>query len=404
VITTAAFWIGLPAAAFVHWRLKFGRDWFLFLASAGFLAFHDPAAIVALLLISSLCYVGAQLLKGSVRWLNWTLILVVVGYLAYHKYLPPLVAVIQGSRKATAADLAVPLGVSYFTFKLIHYVVDASRKTLPKHGPAVFFAWVFFLPMFAAGPIERFEHFVANRATTWKNEYLLQGGTRIVYGLVKKFVLVDLLLTRTAKHVPDNISEAIPIFVPAFSAKELVKVLPDLHPLFAWQFVINHFAAAYVDFSAYNDIALGTALLFGVKLTENFDWPIAATNPPEFWRRWHISLSAWCQRYVYFPTMAATRRPYLAIYATMITMGLWHEGTLSFLVRGLYWGTLIVIFVTWGRVKRSRRWKGGHWALTWTARGFMFLAAAAAMAFTATHQSFSTGLRLFATLFGFHLG
>jgi alginate O-acetyltransferase complex protein AlgI len=402
VITSAVFWILLPIAAAIYWRLPKWREWYLFAISAGFLLTLDWKAIASLLVIASLCYLGANRLKGTIRWFNYGLILLLLGFLAYYKYLPPLLAVIRGAEKPTVERLMVPLGISFFTFKLIHYVVDASRKTLPKHGLAEYYAWVFFLPMFAAGPIERFESFQANRSASFSREQLLAAITRISFGLIKKFVVVDLLLERSARHSPDNLWNAIPFYAPAYSPRFIVDDLPTMHPLFAWQFVINHFTAGYIDFSAYNDIAIGTGLLFGVKLTENFDWPILATNPAEYWRRWHITLSNWCQRYIYLPTLAITRQPYVAIYATMITMSLWHEGNLRYLFRGIFWGTLIVIYVTWTRIKRWKGWTLSHQGWTWGARTLMFLLASAGHSFTATRGAPLGGLQLFLTLFGFN--
>jgi alginate O-acetyltransferase complex protein AlgI len=297
----------------------------------------------------------------------------------------------------------VPLGASYFTFKLIHYVIESSRDKLPRHELGDFLSWVFFFPMFTAGPIERFEDYQQNHATKFTRAHLLGAITRIGYGVIKKFVFLKLIIEREVFHDPKNLWQAIPVVNPSFQTKEFVRLMPSIHPAFGWQYVVNHFVGAYLDFSAYNDIAVGCALLFGIKLVENFDYPILATNIGEFWKRWHISLSNWCQRYVYMPSMALTRRPYIAIYATMMVMSLWHGGSLGYVYRGLYHGTLLALFVTWGRIRRWRKWKpwNGPFVM-WSCRILTMLAASAAGAFTALELDSGTGVRLFLLLFGIH--
>jgi alginate O-acetyltransferase complex protein AlgI len=408
VTSYLAFALFVPISAIVYWRLPRSatvRAWFLFGISAALLATLELRAVVALASISLVtfgCLATAGLKRRPV---SVALVVFALSFLGYYKYFPPLIAIFRRTGPEALGDVVVPLGASYFTFKLIHYIVERARDRLPPHGLGEFLAWVFFFPMFTAGPIERFEEFQSNRAPKFTHDHLLGAITRIGYGVIKKFVFVKLLLERDVLHDPRELHQAVPIFYPAFKAADFIRMMPRLNAAFAWQYVVNHFVAAYLDFSAYNDIAIGIALLFGIRLVENFDYPILAPNIGEFWKRWHISLSNWCQRYVYMPSMALTRRPYVAIYATMMVMSLWHEGSLGYVYRGLYHGTLLALFVTWGRVRRRMKWKPWNGALVmWSCRGLTFFAASAAGAFTALDADASTGLRLFALLFGFHFG
>jgi alginate O-acetyltransferase complex protein AlgI len=114
----------------------------------------------------------------------------------------------------------------------------------------------------------------------------------------------------------------------------------------------------YLDFSAYSDIAIGSSQLFGIRIMENFNWPIFAENISVFWKRWHMTLSGWCQTYIYLPVIGLTRNPYVATYLTFIAIGLWHSGTTGALAWGLYHGTGISVFGYWNRYRRRRKWRG----------------------------------------------
>src|SRR5205823_958189 len=102
--------------------------------------------------------------------------------------------------------------------------------------------------------------------------------------------------------------------------------LNTLSSMQAWRYLTYLFLHTYIEFSAYSDIAIGASLLFGIVIRENFDFPILASNVGEYWKRWHMSLSSWCQAYIYMPTIGVTRSPYLAVFLTMMTIGLWHAG------------------------------------------------------------------------------
>lgn len=406
MITSWTFWGFLVVAAFLYWNLPKYRDAFLFLASAGYVATLDWRSAIALVILSGVAFGAGRAAGRRVRGVAVAAIVVTLGYLAYFKYLPPIVAALSGaSPDAPAKTWAVPLGASYFTFKLIHYIVDASRDELPRHDFWQFIGYIFFFPSFAAGPIEPFEHYLKNTKPRFSSGDVLEGGTRILYGVVKKAVLVDLLLDRTIRHDTTHLARAIPIWMPPFALEDLVKALPTLPPAFAWQFVITRFVSSYLDFSAYSDIAIGGALLFGIRLGENFNFPIFATNPGDFWKRWHMSLSSWCQRYVYLPVMARTRSPYVAVYCTMLAMGIWHGGNLNYVCWGLYHATLLAVYSTWLRIRNQRRWrtKSRLFALGARVATLVFIVAASAFSTTAP-VGVGAGFRLFALLFGFHTG
>ncbi|HVY47112.1 MAG TPA: MBOAT family O-acyltransferase [Minicystis sp.] len=408
MITSAVFWAFLVGAVVVHWLLPERlRTWFLFVASATYLAWLDWKSVLMLLVLSGLFYAVAHVEKRP-RGLTAVLVLGVLAFLAWFKYVPVYVEAVRGRiedpHARAAAAVLVPLGASYYTFKLIHYVIETGRKALPKHGPATFFAYMFFFPMFTAGPIERFDRFHDGRAPKLTREHLVDGTTRIMYGLVKKLVIVDLVFARPVRPDAHSLLDAIPIYNPALSLEQLMGVLPIVHPLFVWQFVINHFVAVYLDFSAYSDIAVGAGLLFGVRLMENFDYPLFATNISDFWRRWHISLSNYCREYVYMPVIGLTRNPYAAIFMTMAAIGLWHAGSWNYLCWGLFHAGFLVVYHSYARLKRRYDWEVDGRLVGLAGAVFTLLVCSAAQAFVATQPfGIRAAFRVLAALVGVHL-
>jgi alginate O-acetyltransferase complex protein AlgI len=137
---------------------------------------------------------------------------------------------------------------------------------------------------------------------------------------------------------------------------DIVGGLSDISTLQLWGFLIIVYLTIYMDFSAYSDIAIGCSRLFGLRIQENFDFPIIASNVGDFWHRWHMTLSGWCTSYIYMPVLAFSRNPYLALYSCFAIIGLWHAGTFTRLSWGLYHATGIAIYMVWTRYKRKRRW------------------------------------------------
>ena len=140
---------------------------------------------------------------------------------------------------------------------------------------------------------------------------------------------------------------------------------------------------------------------------ENFNFPILAQNIADFWTRWHMTLATWCQSYVYMPLIGITRNPYLAVYASFITIGLWHDGTLQWLIWGAYHATGVAIYTTWRRTKMKRGWakKEPRWAKR-LGYPITFLFVAAGYAWTETHNqgTLFDSLRIMVKLFGIDLG
>ena len=262
-------------------------------------------------------------------------------YLFWFKYLLPISTAMGFSPRA--AMIAVPLGISYFTFKLINYALENSRGLLPAHGFADFLSWLFLVPTFSAGPIEPFDHYLANREVRFQSIFIVEGGTRIVKGLVKKFVLGDAVIWACN----------------ALAGKDLVAFAhSDATSAGAtWAFLLLSVLSGYLDFSGYSDIAIGASRLFGLRIIENFNYPFLATNLGEFWRRWHMSLVNWCRGYIYMPLVGLTRNPYVTVTVTFTLIGLWHAGSLLWITWGLWHGLGQVGMQKWVRFAQRRKIK-----------------------------------------------
>jgi alginate O-acetyltransferase complex protein AlgI len=353
VITHWLFWtflaLGVPAFWLLPARHRLG---FLAALSFTYLLYLAPGGTVALAAWTiGYFLLVPRLVRSSARGRFMpVLVLAPLAYLAYFKYLPELIDAV--SPEPVLAGFAVPLGISYFTFKLIHYAVEVSRGRLRAHDFAEFACYMFLVPIYSAGPIERFDHFLGNREQDWRLQSTAEGLTRIAHGLIKKFVIANLVL--------------LPLYGNVGDGGALLERLSELPSWKVWGFCVITFLYTYLDFSAYSDIAIGASRLFGLRIMENFDWPILAQNISIFWRRWHMTLAGWCQNYVYMPSIGLTRNPYLATYVTFGAIGLWHSASFGWLAWGIYHATGISVYGLWSRERRRRKWRGldhpaGRW-------------------------------------------
>ena len=249
----------------------------------------------------------------------------------------------------------LPLGISFFTFEFIHYAADRYRGTSNARTFAEYLAFILFFPTMVAGPIKRFQDFAPklhNPSRDWPLDWH-RGVTRILAGLVKKFAIADLLSAVTTNLNHDAIAVADRRVLPFWLLAYGIKI--------------------YIDFSAYSDIAIGSARLFGIRVPENFDWPYLRTNIAEFWSHWHMSLYRWLVDYVFIPlggSRVAPARIYLNVLLTMLISGLWHGAGLNFVAWGLWHGCLLAGHRLWREMRplpaqeASRSWNVLSWAVT----------------------------------------
>jgi alginate O-acetyltransferase complex protein AlgI len=218
-------------------------------------------------------------------------------------------------------DVLLPIGISFYTFESLSYTIDVYRGRLePIRNFLKFAFFLTFFPHLVAGPIVRASDFLPqlDRRPWLAPQAVGDGLFLIATGMIKKVAFADYLAINLVDRVFDDPS--------AYTAPEV------LLALYAYTLQI------YCDFSGYTDVARGSAMLFGLKLPENFSRPYQAASPAEFWRRWHMTLSTWLRDYLYYPlggSQVAPARAYFNLGLTMFLIGLWHGAAWTFVVYGL---------------------------------------------------------------------
>jgi alginate O-acetyltransferase complex protein AlgI len=225
---------------------------------------------------------------------------------------------------------AIPLGLSYYAFRCLHYVIEKYKGSLRPHTFGDFAAYLLFLPTIMAGPIHRFPAFQRDLARCrWDSGLFAEGLERILYGYFKIMVIAVYLLSEQAAIHIEGLQAQHPVF-----ATYLLVVQRSLHGFFL--------------FAGYSDVAIGFARLLGFRVMENFNWPFIRRNISDFWRSWHISLTSFVREYAYTPIFAITRNATLAAVISMVLFGLWHELSLKYVLWGAYHGVGIAV---WQRVQ-----------------------------------------------------
>ena len=337
LVSLPLFWFVLERDV---WRL-----WFLIAGSLGLLALLHPAfAVVAvgLVLMTHQLVEALRVRRLSVGRAVLLAVLGAVVTLAIGKYGQRMVGSLWGTDNWVWTRIAMPLGVSYFVFRLLQYVFDQARGVLTENSFVRLLAFILFLPTFPAGPLETYQGFYGKRSTHFDRELFYRGLRRIVLGYFKKAFVVDFVFAvYLAPHA------GVPLHPGwTFSTSQ---------PLQATVFVVYVFIRAYIDLSAYTDLAIGFSSLFGFRIMENFDNPLVKRNLSDFWRGWHISLSTWCRNNVYFPVFGATRKVWLGLYCSMLVMGLWHYVDLNWLCWALWHGSGLVVVSWWLARKKAFR-------------------------------------------------
>ncbi|GAB1405867.1 MBOAT family protein [Lentimicrobium sp.] len=316
------------------------KQWILFIASMVFIGIISPNILLFTLTFVVLNYFLGKWLYSNIltsrrTFIFWLSIGIDIGILAFFKYINFLfdnLNIVLGwagqNAWLTHMDLLIPLGISYYTFQALGYLIRINRKAEKAEPNFVHFAnYMIFFPKFLAGPVERSAHFLpqVNRKISFSQENISAGLRLFLWGMFKKVVLGD-NLAGPVQLVFSNVESysGVPLM--------LVFVVQTLH--------------LYCDFSGYTDMALGIARVFGIQLIDNFNRPFFAKTVGEFWRRWHISLSSWCNDFIYNPFIIKYRRfgnqaAITGIFLTFFVIGIWHGANWTFVVVGLLQGLAI---------------------------------------------------------------
>ncbi len=326
----------LPAVLLCYFltpqRLRPLRNGVLLAFSLGFYFFGEPKGILVLLGVVGLCYVCALVIAGTQRlWLRRLGLLLAIagamGTLCYYKYIGFFATNLNHvlGLQLAIPEIVMPIGISFFTFQAVSYVIDVYRREAPAQKNPLYVAlYVSLFPQLVAGPIVRYGT-VAQELTCRRESWdgFVSGMGRFVIGLGKKLLLANVF---------GQVAETL------FSLEQRSAVL-------AWAGALFYALQIFYDFAGYSDMAIGLGEVFGFHFSENFRYPYVANSITDFWRRWHISLSTWFRDYVYIPLGGNRKglpRQLLNLLIVWGLTGFWHGASWNFLLWGLYFAVILM--------------------------------------------------------------
>ena len=325
----------LPAVLFCYYivptRFIRARNMVLLLFSLFFYFYGEPKLIIMLVLSILMNYLLGLSMRS--RYRKSLLIFCITAnltLLGVFKYLNFFIRTADGllGLNIQLTSIVMPIGISFYTFQALSYVIDVYRREVPpQHDPFSLALYVSMFPQLIAGPIVRYHD--VNEQLAVRSHSVAQfsdGISRFVFGLSKKVLL---------SNVFAQIADGIFAYQPA-----------ELSTAAAWLGAIGYTLQIYFDFSGYSDMAIGLGKMFGFTFLENFNYPYISRSVTEFWRRWHISLSTWFRDYVYIPlggNRCSPARHICNLLVVWTLTGFWHGANWTFMAWGLYFGILLIL-------------------------------------------------------------
>lgn len=309
------------------------RNYILLIFSIIFYMYGEPKYVILMLVEILVAYFGALLIdKYKSKEIFLITIIIHIGLLCVFKYTDLFIGTINSIFKTNISflNIALPIGISFYTFQILSYVIDVYRgKVKVQKNILKLATYVSLFPQLIAGPIVRYETIcdeLDNRDETIEKFSL--GTRRFIIGLAKKVLIANMLGELCTKF----------------------SLVDERSVLFYWIFAISYMLQVYFDFSAYSDMAIGLGKMFGFTFLENFNYPFISKSITEFWRRWHISLSSWFKDYVYIP-LGGSRKGTLKLVRNILIVwfltGIWHGAAYNFILWGLFIGVFLVIEKLW---------------------------------------------------------
>ncbi len=315
------------------------RNLLIVIASVLFYSWGGPKYIFIIFLSIIIDYFIAKLIftaSGNKRKLWLTIgISINLGFLIYFKYanffLDNLNSSLSflGFNTLSFAKVALPIGISFFTFHEMSYIIDVYRKDKPPMKSLVDYSlYILFFPQLIAGPIIRFNEIsdqIIDRKANENIDFKLSGFYRFIIGLSKKVLIANVLGAEADKIFAMNVHE--------------------IDTITAWVGITAYAFQIYFDFSGYSDMAIGIARILGFVFPENFNNPYISQNITEFWKRWHITLSRWMRDYLYIPlggNRVDTKRLYFNLWIVFFLSGLWHGAAWNFVAWGCFHGLFLI--------------------------------------------------------------
>ncbi len=344
---------------FVYWfplkKSTKAQNIFLLVASYFFYGYADWKMLPLLIVATAVfCFLGIGISRAKTEkaasWLRALGVVLGVGVLLYFKYLNFFIESFANLFESMGLhtnwhtfNIIMPLGVSFFTFRLISYVIDVyNGEVEPTRDVVEFATYIAFFPCILSGPIDK-PKFISqlHQKREFNYNQAVDGMRQILWGLFKKLVVAD----NCAVYVDQIFSS----YADQTGSTLLLAIV-----FYSFQI--------YADFSGYSDMAIGVGKLLGFSITRNFNYPFFALNIADYWRRWHMSLTTWLTDYVFMPLNFRFRHwgkmgIILAIIINMLVVGLWHEANLTYVVFGLYHGLLFVPLVLSGAFMKKDQLK-----------------------------------------------
>ncbi len=326
-------YVFLPATLLLYFAApRRMKNAVLLLCSLVFYGWGEPKYLLLMLFSIAQGYLFGLLIekyRGKTRstvffWLSVSLSLLLLAYFKYADFFLDSFRAVTGL-SVPALQIALPIGISFYTFQILSYVVDVRRgDASAQKNPIDLAAYIAMFPQLIAGPIVRYTDVAAQlRTRTHTRAGTAAGTRRFVLGLAKKILIANVL------------GQLVQQFQTA----------QDPDTLFHWLYAVGFMLQIYFDFSAYSDMAIGLGAIFGFRFSENFNYPYCSASITEFWRRWHISLGSWFRDYVYIP-LGGSRvgkwkllRNLLLVWAAT---GLWHGAAWNFVLWGLFYAVLLI--------------------------------------------------------------
>lgn len=360
LFNSMAFAIFLPIVFILYWALPHRYRWvLLWVASYYFYMSWNAKYVVLILLTTVVSYFAAVFIdkvddKKSKKAILAVALIICLGILFTFKYfnfftgsVAALLQSISIPVTAPVLNLVLPVGISFYTFQTLSYVIDVYRGDVkPEKNFGIYATFISFFPQLVAGPIERTRNLLPQIKAEHRFDYdkAVRGAELMLIGFYKKLVIAD----SVSKYVDYAYAD-----IHSHSGLDLIIII------FFFTMQI------YCDFSGYSDIAIGTASLMGIDLMTNFKSPYFSASVKEFWSRWHISLSTWFKDYVYIPlggNRCSFIRRNINLLITFLVSGLWHGANWTFVLWGLLHGMAQIIENLFDKqLKRVRNNKIGHW-------------------------------------------
>ncbi|MGF7060201.1 MBOAT family O-acyltransferase [Brassicibacter mesophilus] len=377
----------LPVTIFIYYiSPRFLRNLVFLAASLVFYAWGEPVYILIMVFSTVFDYTNGMLIdkyrqrKKIARAVLINSVVVNLGILCFFKYYSFIVSNINHvfNQDLALLDLPLPLGISFYTFQTLSYVVDVYLDKVPVQKNIVSFGtYVAMFPQLVAGPIVRYSD-ISRELNSRKESFFMfgEGVELFIIGLAKKVLLANNIgiLWHTIKATP----------------------IEELSIFSAWLGIIAFTFQIYFDFSGYSDMAIGIGKMFGFNLMQNFNYPYISKSVSEFWRRWHISLGYWFREYVYIPlggNRVGALKQYRNLFAVWFLTGLWHGANWNFILWGLYFGIFIMIekmfLERW--LKEKPRFIGHVYTLVVVIVGWVFF----------EFENMALAIKFIGTMFGF---